>query len=66
MEDDPDALRLMEEDNIKAAKCELECKKKALCEAQKAPELFVDNTVDKDKDDDMLSVSTTREHVSNL
>jgi hypothetical protein len=62
-----DALRLMkeEEDRIKTAERELERKKKALRDAQKAAELFVDNAVDEDEDD-MLSVSTAGEQVSNL
>jgi hypothetical protein len=65
-----DALRLMkeEEESIKAVERELECKKKALHDAQKAAELFGDNAVDennKDEDEDMLSVSTG-EQVSNL
>ena len=62
-----DALRLMkeEEDCIKTAECELEHKKKALHDAQKAAELFMDNAIDEDEDD-MLSVSTAGEQVSNL
>jgi hypothetical protein len=63
-----DALRLMKEEveSIKAVECELEHKKKALHDAQKAAELFGDNAVDEDEDEDMLSVSATREQVSNL
>jgi hypothetical protein len=63
-----DALRLMKEEveSIKAAECELEHKKKALHDAQKAAELFGDNAIDEDEDEDMLSVSATREQVSNL
>ncbi|KIM76992.1 hypothetical protein PILCRDRAFT_12357 [Piloderma croceum F 1598] len=55
------ALRLMkeEEDSIKAAERELERKKKALRNAQKAAEVFVDNTIN--EDDDMVSVSTAGE-----
>ena len=55
-----------EEESIKAAECELERKKKALHDAQKAAELFGDNAVDEDEDEDMLSVSATGEQVSNL
>jgi hypothetical protein len=66
-----DALRLMkeEEESIKAMERELEHKKKALHDAQKAAELFSDNAIDEDdedEDEDMLSVSTTGEQVSNL
>ncbi|KIM79997.1 hypothetical protein PILCRDRAFT_9886, partial [Piloderma croceum F 1598] len=58
-----DALRLMKEEeaSIKVAECELERKKKALRNAQKAAEVFVDNAVDEDEDEDMLSVSIAGE-----
>jgi hypothetical protein len=69
-EEKADALKLMkeEEENIKAAERELERKKKALRDAQKAAELLADNVVDEDDEDededDVVSVSTVGEHVS--
>jgi hypothetical protein len=60
------ALKRIEEEveTIKAAEREIELKKQALCDAQKAAHVFViDND---DEDDDVASVSTVGEQVSHL
>jgi len=57
---------MKEEENIKAAERELARKRKALHDAQKAAERPVDSVIDKDEDEDAVSVSTVGEPVSNV